>query len=231
MNETAIFELRKVSKTYKLGSIAVPALQRISLKFISGDFIAIAGPSGSGKTTLLNILGCLDVPTEGDVIIDNQLIIQRLENEKVRVRRHKIGFIFQSFNLIPVFNVYENVEYPLLLLKKPVQERRKLVEQALKEVGLQDRTKHLPQNLSGGEQQRVSIARALVKRPKLILADEPTANLDSGTGIKIIDLMLKVNQDEKITFVFSTHDSEILKAVKRIVKIRDGKISEEAVHA
>lgn len=226
----AVFELRNVSKSYKLGLAKVEALKGINLKFTNGDFIAIAGPSGSGKTSLLNILGCLDIPTQGEVIIDDQLLIpyvKHSEKQKMKIRREKIGFIFQKFNLIPILNVYENVEYPLLLLKISSSQRRKLVEKALEETGLQHRAKHLPNRLSGGEQQRVSIARALVKRPKLILADEPTANLDLETGLTIIELMSKLNREEGVTFVFSTHDSQILKVTERVIWLRDGVIQDD----
>lgn len=218
------FELRDVTKTYRSWGIKVEALKKVNLEFNGGDFIAIAGPSGSGKTTLLNILGCLDVPTSGDVVIDGQLINQKYEKNKRLLRRDKIGFIFQNANLIPVINVYENVEYPLLLMRTSSKERKELVEKALIEVGLQDRMKHFPNTLSGGERQRVSIARALVKRPKLVLADEPTANLDSSTAHKTIELMRRLNDEEKIAFCFSTHDSRILDIAVKIYHLTDGEI-------
>lgn len=226
MDAPCIVELKEVFKSYKMGKIDVPALRGVDFKCCRGEFIAIVGPSGSGKTTLLNILGCLDVPSAGDVVVHNRLLSKRLNKEKVEIRRKGIGFIFQNFNLLPVLTVYENIEYPLLLLKKPVRERKELVEKAMAEVGLTHRAKHYPNSLSGGEQQRVSIARALVKRPQLILADEPTANLDSETGVKIIELMRKINQEEGLTFVFSTHDSQVLKNVQEIYRLCDGKLDQ-----
>lgn len=223
-NDQTTFELRNVSKIYQVGGSPVQALKDIHLKFVSGDFLAVTGPSGSGKTTLLNILGCLDVPTQGEVIIDDQIILPKLSKEKIKIRRKKIGFIFQRFNLVPVLNVFENVEYPLILLKKERKVRKSLVEKALAEVGLSNKSKHFPNQLSGGECQRVSIARALVKMPRLILADEPTANLDSQTGMRIIELMKKLNQEEKVTFIFSTHDSQLLSSVSTVVTLQDGTI-------
>ena len=218
------FELRKVSKVYQVGASQVQALKDINLKFASGDFLSITGPSGSGKTTLLNILGCLDVPTHGEVIIDDQIILPKLSRDKIKIRRKKIGFIFQRFNLIPVLTVFENVEYPLILLKNKRKIRKSLVKKALADVGLSNKSKHFPNQLSGGECQRASIARALVKMPRLVLADEPTANLDSQTGMRIIELMKKLNQEEKITFIFSTHDSQLLSSVNKVVVLHDGTI-------
>lgn len=223
-NNPSLFELRHVSKSYRLGEISVEVLKNINLKFYEAELLALAGPSGSGKTTLLNILGCLDVPTAGEVVIDGQTVDQKSEKRKMLIRRDKIGFIFQDFNLIPVINVYENVEYPLFLSKVPGQKRKELVEKALVEVGLKNRMKYFPNALSGGERQRVSIARALVKRPKLILADEPTANLDSETAFNIINLLRELNEKDKITMLFSTHDVRILSVAKKVYQIKDGKI-------
>jgi len=221
-NEKSVFELRKVSKSYKFGKTETTALHCVDLKLLSGDFLCIAGPSGSGKTTLLNILGCLDVPDNGEVIIDNQLILPKQKKDLVELRKNIIGFIFQNFNLIPVLSVYENVEYPLTLQKVSANKRKRLVTEMLEKVGLGSRSRHYPNQLSGGESQRVSIARALVKKPKLIIADEPTANLDSGTGRHILEFMKELNREENITFVFATHDSELMELSDQILHLRDG---------
>lgn len=219
-----MFELRQVTKIYKLGKIDVVAVRDINIQIAAGEFIALAGPSGSGKTTILNILGCLDSPTSGEAILDGCNVTALSHQEKTKIRRRKIGFIFQSFNLIPVLSVYENVEYPLLLENTPAQLRRKKVTAVLEEVGLAHRAKHLPNELSGGERQRVSIARALVKKPSIIIADEPTANLDSASGNNIIELMHKLNRDEKVTFIFSSHDQQILSKAQILFQLRDGTI-------
>lgn len=219
-------ELRRISKDYKFGKSIISALKDVDLKIAENDFVCIAGPSGSGKSTLFNILGCLDTPTNGNLFIDNELIVQNLSKEKIQLRRKKIGFIFQSYNLFPVMNVYENVEYPLSLLKISKKEKKELVNNALEEVGLYDRKHHYPDELSGGECQRVAIARALVKSPKLVLADEPTANLDTATGMKIVELMKKCNQIDKITFLFATHDSRLMQVADKVVYLRDGKVGE-----
>jgi putative ABC transport system ATP-binding protein len=209
-----------------MDKIDVTALKNINLKIDKGQFLAIAGPSGSGKTTLLNIMGCLDTPTHGEIIFDEQNLATLSFKGKMNIRRHKIGFIFQSFNLIPVLNVYENVEYPLLLNNTKTIQRRELVLKVLEEVGLLQRAKHFPNELSGGERQRVSIARALVKKPMIILADEPTANLDSTTGANIISLMQKLHQEEQVTFVFSSHDDRILKKAEEVIQLQDGSINQ-----
>lgn len=219
-----MFELRQVTKVYKLGKVDVVAVRDVNMRVTAGDFIALAGPSGSGKTTILNILGCLDSPTSGEVVLEGCNITTLSHQEKTKIRRQKIGFIFQSFNLIPVLSVYENVEYPLLLENTPTLSRRQRVAAVLEEVGLGHRAKHLPNELSGGERQRVSIARALVKKPSIILADEPTANLDSASGTNIIDLMYKLNREEKVTFVFSSHDEQILSKAQSLFHLRDGVI-------
>jgi putative ABC transport system ATP-binding protein len=217
--------LEAVKKTYLLGETRVEALRGISLSVEKGEFLAIAGPSGSGKSTILNLIGCIDVPTQGKVIIDGKEVETLNDKELTRYRREKLGFIFQSFNLIPVLNVYENIEFPLLLKKKLSKgKRRELVMHFIKQVGLQDRLKNKPSELSGGQRQRVAIARALVTQPLIILADEPTANLDTDTGHKILMLMQEINKREKTTFVFSTHDQHIMEHAGRIVNLRDGMI-------
>ena len=223
-SDKSVFELRNISKAYKQGKVETLALNSVDLKFHAGDFLCIAGPSGSGKTTLLNILGCLDSPTNGEVIVDNQLVLHAKSKETMNLRKNKIGFIFQSFNLVPVLTVHENVEYPLTLQNVSPRKRREAVTQVLEEVGLSHRAGHYPNELSGGECQRVSIARALVKRPKLIIADEPTANLDSATGFRILELMSKLNREDNITFVFATHDAQLMELSDRVVTLRDGTI-------
>jgi putative ABC transport system ATP-binding protein len=210
-----------------LGQTRVDALRGVSLTIDKGEFLAIAGPSGSGKSTMLNMFGCIDLPSEGKVLIDGTEIDTLRDKELTRYRRTKIGFIFQSFNLIPVLNVYENIEFPLLLnrgLSK--KDREKIVMKFVEEVGLADRLKNKANELSGGQRQRVAIARALVTNPLIILADEPTANLDSATGMKIVELMRSINEIEKTTFIFSTHDAHIMKQARRIVRVLDGRIVE-----
>jgi len=218
-------QLNAVKKSYLLGETKVEALRGITLSIEKGDFLAIAGPSGSGKSTILNLIGCIDIPTAGTVIIDGKEVETLGDKELTRYRREKLGFIFQSFNLIPVLNVYENIEFPLLLKRKLNREdRRDRVMHIIERVGLQDRLKNKPSELSGGQRQRVAIARALVTHPLIILADEPTANLDTDTGHKILTLMQEINKQEKTTFVFSTHDEHIMEHARRIINLRDGMI-------
>ncbi len=213
---------QEVKKTYTLGKTEVHALRGLSLEIVSGEFTAISGPSGSGKTTLLNLLGLIDSPTSGTVFLEGSQVHYNGLTKLHAIRLEKLGFIFQTFNLIPVLSAYENVEYPLLLAKKTSAQRRTMVEAVLREVGLWEFRKHKPNELSGGQRQRVAIARALVNRPKLILADEPTANIDSATAGEILDLMHTLNDEEKVTFLFSTHDPLVLGHAKRVVKLHDG---------
>jgi putative ABC transport system ATP-binding protein len=218
-----VVELEGVKKNYMLGQTKVEALRGINLEIEKGDFLAIAGPSGAGKSTMLNLFGCIDLPTEGSVRIDGTEVASLSDKELTRYRREKIGFIFQSFNLIPVLNVYENIEFPLLLKRDLSRaERSRLVTRLVEEVGLGDRLKNKPYELSGGQRQRVAIARALVTRPLIVLADEPTANLDSQTGLRIVELMRRINEEEKTTFIFSTHDQHIMREARRVVSILDG---------
>ncbi len=218
-------ELKNVDKNYHLGKVIVKALKEIDLSIGKGEFITIAGPSGSGKTTILNLIGCVDIASNGTVVVSEQDTSQLSEKKLTKLRLHKIGFIFQSFNLISVLNIYDNVEFPLLLQKGiSKKERHERVSYFLEEVGLKNYFKHRPAELSGGQRQRVAIARALVSKPEIILADEPTANLDSETGQNIIDLMKKINEHEKTTFIFSTHDPDIMNSAKRVVKLHDGRI-------
>jgi putative ABC transport system ATP-binding protein len=215
--------VRDVSKTYRLGKVTVTALDGVSLAVKAGEFLAVAGPSGSGKTTLLNLIGCLDTPTSGEVMIDGEAIGGLSAGRRADLRARKLGFVFQTFNLIPVLTAWENVEYPLLLQRRrgDVADR---VRAALEHVGLADRARHRPPELSGGQQQRVAIARALVTEPALVLADEPTANLDSRTGHEIVELMRRLNRERGTTFVFSTHDPRIVNAADRVLEISDGRL-------
>lgn len=221
----AIVELKGVVKNYKLGETLVPALRGVDLALNKGEFTAVIGASGSGKSTLLNMIGCIDQPDAGVIKIDNVEVTNLSDNDKSRLRNRKIGFIFQTFNLVPVLSVYENVELPLLINQSiPPSERRARIEMALADVGLTKFLKQLPDQLSGGQRQRVAIARALAGSPDLVLADEPTANLDSENSHKIIDLMLELNAKKSVTFLFSTHDEKLMDRVSRIVHIQDGVI-------
>ncbi|MFH1563224.1 MAG: ABC transporter ATP-binding protein [Nitrospirota bacterium] len=219
-----IVKVDKVHKIYKTGKIEFEALKGIDLEIKKGEFIALAGPSGSGKTTLLNLIGCLDRPTQGRVYLEDEEISSLSASKLTDIRRKKIGFIFQTFNLIPVLSAYENIEFPLLLQKSSSSSRRKKVLQVAEEIGLTDVIHHRPAELSGGQQQRVAIARTLVIDPLIILADEPTANLDSHTGEIIIELMQRFNRDKNTTFLFSTHDTMIMDHASRVVKIHDGNL-------
>ncbi|WNG52445.1 ABC transporter ATP-binding protein [Archangium minus] len=220
-----IVSLSDVTKTYTLGKVEVPALRGVTLDVYPGEFISIAGPSGSGKTTALNLIGCVDTATGGVVKVDGQDTKQLSERQLTHLRLHTIGFIFQSFNLVSVLSVFQNVEFPLLLQRKlSTNERRQRVMTLLEQVGLEKHAKHRPNELSGGQRQRVAVARALVTRPKLVLADEPTANLDSVTGQNIIDLMKELNRKEGTTFIFSTHDAKVMNHANAVVRLADGKI-------
>lgn len=216
--------LQGVTKQYKLGNTVVHALKGIDLEIQEGEFISICGPSGSGKSTLLNIIGCLDLPSSGKVILMDKDVSKLSDSILSKLRNNYIGFIFQTFNLIPVLTAFENVEYPLLILGNPKNKRQQKVSQSLNEVGLTDFIKHKPDELSGGQRQRVAIARALVTNPQLVLADEPTANLDSQTGSDILDLMKKMNNTHGTTFIFSTHDPKVMSYAKKVYNIIDGKI-------
>jgi putative ABC transport system ATP-binding protein len=220
-----IVSLSDVTKTYTLGKVQVPALRGVTLDVFPGEFISIAGPSGSGKTTALNLVGCVDTATAGVVRVDGQDTKQLSERQLTNLRLHTIGFIFQSFNLVSVLSVFQNVEFPLLLQRKlNAKERSQRVMTLLEQVGLEKHAKHRPNELSGGQRQRVAVARALVTRPKLVLADEPTANLDSVTGQNIIDLMKELNRKEGTTFIFSTHDAKVMNHANAVVRLADGKI-------
>ena len=208
---------------------ALSVLKGVTLSVDRGQVLVLVGPSGSGKTTLLNIIGCLDQPTSGEYRLDGEVVSNRDFDDLAETRNHKIGFIFQNFNLVPILSCYENVEFPLLINPRPISaaERKERVMTLLKEVGLDTFASHRPDELSGGQRQRVAIARALVTQPALVLADEPTANLDTKTALSIIDLMLRLNREHSITFLFSTHDDRILGSARRILKITDGRISDQ----
>jgi putative ABC transport system ATP-binding protein len=214
-----------VTKDYAHGKMALPALRGISLELSSGEFAALAGPSGSGKTTLLNLIGCLDSPTSGKLTVAGTDVQTSSPTTLARLRRERLGFVFQTYNLVPVLTAYENVELPLVLLgRKRDASTRAAVMSILSEVGLEGLETRLPSDLSGGQQQRVAIARALVKQPALVLADEPTANLDSDNARAILDLMSHLNSVKGVTFLFSTHDQLVMEYARRIVSLRDGKI-------
>ena len=224
----SLVQLVDVKKHYMLGDTRVDALRGISLEVQKGEFLAIAGPSGSGKSTILNMIGCIDNPTEGKVLIDGTEVEHLSDTELTRYRRSKIGFIFQSFNLIPVLNVFENIEFPLLLRRTlSKKDRERIVMRFVEEVGLSDRLRNKPNELSGGQRQRVAIARALVTSPLIILADEPTANLDSDTGHRIVELMKTINETERTTLIFSTHDLHIMEHARRVVQLHDGTVESD----
>lgn len=217
-------KLDNITKTYQLGDVEVPALRGVDLLIKRQQFSFIVGPSGSGKTTLLNLLGCIDVPTGGSFTLLDRDIASLTDNQLSDFRNNHIGYIFQNFNLMAVLSAFENVEYPLILQGIAKKERRERVSEILTAVGLGKRQHHRPAHLSGGEQQRVAIARALVKRPELILADEPTANLDSKTGAEIVKLMLDMQSRYKTSFIFSTHDADVMKYATEVIEIKDGRI-------
>jgi len=221
-----LISLRGITKEYELGKTRVPALTGVDLEVDRGEFTVVMGPSGSGKSTLLNIIGCLDRPTSGTYLFEGKEVSDRDFDALAEIRNQKIGFIFQSFNLIPVLDVIENIEFPCLLRKQrePGSALRSRVLELAREVGLEPFLKHRPDELSGGQRQRVAIARALITQPELVLADEPTANLDSRTSEQIIDLMRRLNQEHGVTFLFSTHDPRVMAHARRVVYIEDGRI-------
>ncbi|MGD0338961.1 MAG: ABC transporter ATP-binding protein [Bacteroidota bacterium] len=222
----ALVQTEAIVKHYELGKVIVPALHNVTMKMDRGEFATICGPSGSGKTTLLNLLGFIDSPTSGEVFFDGARITYNGRSNHHKLRLEKVGFIFQTFNLIPVLTAYENVEYPLLLTAKSSAERRTLVERILREVRLWEHRHHKPNELSGGQRQRVAIARALVNNPQLVLADEPTANIDSVTAAEILDLMRTLNEEDNVTFLFSTHDPVVVRYAMRVIRLHDGEIVE-----
>ncbi len=224
-----VTKIENVTRVFKIGKVETQALRGVSLSIEGGEFTALVGPSGSGKTTLLQLIGCLDQPTSGHVFINGKDVSRLSRNQRADVRRDTIGFIFQFFALIPTLTAYENIEMPLLLNGQKASERRQRVIQLLEAVDLADRAHHRPDQLSGGQQQRVAIARALAPKPSLILADEPTANLDTANGKQVMDTMTRLNQETGVTFVFATHDPRVIQYARRVVTLRDGIIVEDHV--
>jgi putative ABC transport system ATP-binding protein len=224
-----VVKAENVIKDYGLNGQIVHALRGINLEFQAGEFAAIAGPSGSGKSTFLHLAGCLDKLTGGTMLVDGEDTGKMKRNDLALLRRRKIGFIFQAYNLIPVLSVEENISFPLSLLGVHPKEIKERTAQVLKDVGLEGYAKRMPKEMSGGQQQRVAIARALVKKPAIILADEPTANLDSTIGREILELMLTLNKSEGTTFIFSTHDQMVMDYARRLIRIRDGQIESDEI--
>lgn len=223
----SIISVKNIHKTYNEKTVPVHALRGVDLEISEGEFTAIVGPSGSGKTTLLNIIGGLDRPTEGDIRLDQTELSELNENQLIEFRKNNIGFIFQSYNLIPVLTSKENVEFVMLLQNRPKKEMETRAKELLNAVGLSDKLDQRPAQLSGGQQQRVAVARALASKPRFVLADEPTANLDSKSTADLLDIMAKLNQEEQITFVFSTHDNRVIERARRVVNMVDGKIESD----
>ncbi len=217
-----VIKTENITKIYDQASIPVNALNGVNILIEQGEFTAIVGPSGSGKTTLLNIIGGLDHPTAGKIVIGNEDISEMRENQLIDFRLHHIGFVFQSYNLIPVLTAAENVEFVMLLQGRSREERDKRVRELLHAVGLEDKIDKRPTELSGGQQQRVAVARALASKPKFVLADEPTANLDSKSAENLLDIMLRLNQEERVTFIFSTHDQKVINRARRVITLEDG---------
>jgi putative ABC transport system ATP-binding protein len=226
--EMEVVKVENVTRIFKIGKVETQALRGVSLSIQNGEFTALVGPSGSGKTTLLQLIGCLDLPTSGSVYINGKDVSQLNRNQRADMRRGTIGFIFQFFALIPTLTAYENVEMPLLLNGLGASERRQRVQELLESVELGDRAHHRPDQMSGGEQQRVAVARALAPRPALILADEPTANLDTPNGRQVMETMTRLNQETGVTFVFATHDPRVIEYARRVVTLRDGVIVENS---
>lgn len=219
--------VRELTKQYRQGSLTVPALQGVSLQIEPGELTALMGPSGSGKTTLLNIIGGLDAPTSGEVIVDGVDLARASPAEVSKLRLRRLGFVFQAYNLIPVLSAYENTELVLLLQGVPEAERREKAMAMLEAVGLKGMENRRPNELSGGQQQRVAVARAIAASPALVLADEPTANLDSKTGVELLETMRRLNEERGVTFVFATHDPKVMERARRVVRLVDGRIAED----
>ena len=222
-----IIRVYSASKIYRQGQVSFTALDEVSLDIEKGEFIALAGPSGSGKTTLLNLIGGLDLPDRGDVYFDSRSLLEMSASARADLRLHRIGFVFQAYNLIPVLTAAENIDYILMLQNVDKAERKKRVAEILAEVGLTDKAGNRPDELSGGQQQRVAVARAIVSNPEVLLADEPTANLDSKTGRKLLELMKEMNRKTRVTFVFATHDAMVMDFADRLVSLKDGKIADD----
>jgi putative ABC transport system ATP-binding protein len=230
MMEWAV-ELKDVKKTYRTGPIEVPALRGVSLRIAPGEFIAVAGPSGSGKTTLLNIIGGLDRADDGEVLVEGKNLQLLSSGELAGLRLQRLGFVFQAYNLLPVLTALENTEFTLLLQGVPVEQRKERVQKLFSEIGLAGLEHRRPGELSGGQQQRVAVARAMVTEPALILADEPTANLDSATAAALLAVMEQLNRAHNTTFVYSTHDPQVMERARRLIRLRDGQIVSDVAHA
>jgi putative ABC transport system ATP-binding protein len=224
----SLIELKNVSKVYRLGNQKIPALTDVSLTFDEGEFAVLAGPSGSGKTTALNLIGCLDRPTAGEVIVSDLALGTASSKQLADFRLHHIGFIFQSYNLIPVLTAAENAEFTLMLQKVPKLKRRKIVCQLFADLGIDGLEDRRPADLSGGQQQRVAIARAMAANPHVILADEPTANLDSHTAEELLALMRQLNQKKGTTFIFSSHDDRVISQAQRVIRLEDGRLADDS---
>jgi putative ABC transport system ATP-binding protein len=231
MENSSIIKIEKLVKRFPVGKAEFTALNNINASFGTGEFAGLVGPSGSGKTTLLNLIGSLDSPSEGDVEVLGKSVSSLNHKQSAQLRNHHIGFIFQTYNLLPVYTVYENVEFALLLQKLSGSERKKAVMDALEWVGLTDKIKSRPSMLSGGECQRVAIARSMVKKPEIVLADEPTANLDSKNSHHILQTMKNLNRELKTTFIFATHDEKVMKYLDRMISLEDGKIVKDELIA
>lgn len=229
MENSSIITIEKLTKRFPVGKTEFTALNNLSVSFGRGEFTGLVGPSGSGKTTLLNIIGSLDSPSDGEVDVLGKSVSTLTHKQSAKLRNLHIGFIFQTYNLLPVYTVYENVEFALLLQKLSGSERKKAVMDALEWVGLTDKVKSRPSMLSGGECQRVAIARSMVKRPEIVLADEPTANLDSGNSHNILQTMKNLNRELNTTFIFATHDEKVMKYLNRIISLEDGKIIKDEI--
>ncbi len=222
-----ILRTENVSKIYKDNGVPVQALKDINLKISKGEYLVIAGPSGSGKTTLLNLLGTLDKPTSGKIFFENSDFTSKNRKELAEFRLRKLGFVFQAYNLIPVLTALENIEFSMMLLGIPEKERHQRALELMAELSIDDLANKRPNEMSGGQQQRVAVARAIVNNPVIVLADEPTANLDSANGKILLDLMEKMNEEKNITFIFSSHDKQVIERAKRLIFLKDGKINDE----
>jgi putative ABC transport system ATP-binding protein len=225
----SIVECTDIKKAYHQGRVEVPALNGVSLSIEKGGFVAIAGPSGSGKTTMLNIIGGLDLPDSGRAVVDGNALEEMSRSDLANLRLQKIGFVFQAYNLIPVLSAFENVEFVMLLQGVPAAERRERAKDILDEVGLEGTYDRRPAELSGGQQQRVAVARAIVSDPSIVLADEPTANLDSKNGKGLLEMMKEMNEKKKVTFIFSTHDPMVMEYARRLIYLRDGLVADDQV--
>ena len=231
MQNGSIVKLHGVTKIYQQGQVQVTAVNNVSLAIERGDFAALSGPSGSGKTTLLNMIGALDIPSGGTVHVENSDLSTLSRSRLSALRRDRIGFVFQAYNLVPVLTAYENAEFVLALQDIPEKERRERVMAILKQVGLDGLENRRPDEMSGGQQQRVAIARAIVTNPAIVLADEPTANVDSATANALLDLMQQLNLDERITFLFSTHDQRVMDRARRLIRLHDGRVESDEVRS